>query len=660
MATDRDHTRSRLLIVLALIAAVAVSIWAARTPVGPNSDRYDYLGRAHNVLEGDGARPMVAYPLRFAFAADGVPPENATRPPLWPTLIAPLLALGADPTAGVFVAALGLLTLLPLVALAGDRSFGPGAGGFAALAVATSFTVARAVWGGGPEIWIALLLFFAWSWNPIGWLYAGLGWIARIGRTPRAGLAVMATIAVLGGIGWYLEAGRITGTPLAPLQSHAELAKALDDAGGLGPYRTLEPRGSLDLIAAETGRWLYHTAWNLKEQALHLDGWLAWTLVPFALLGVLRDPRLAARDAVLGGVGFLVVSTVANDPRLLLPLLPIAAGWAGAGFGIAVERRPRWIGVPVALVLAVAPWVLPLGATPRPGSELSTHQGRHLDPPREMVEAFATAGSPGTPVVTDAAVLAWRARRPAIFLPQDPTTLDRLLGRPALARTSAVVVMDAGTSPWAGPSWLEWLEARGATGPGSMRIADLERTGTPWTGNPVGEEPESTLPSDLYVPEPLSLGPDDVPDSLVTIPVPPASREGLRVTASTSRALTRLVEAARADGVELRVVSAYRSYRRQAALYERAIGRHGPDQQWVAAPGTSAHQLGTTVDFADAAMAHVVEQSFAATDEARWLEANARRFGFVRSYTEENVPWSGYRPEPWHYRHLPATAEERP
>jgi D-alanyl-D-alanine carboxypeptidase len=121
-----------------------------------------------------------------------------------------------------------------------------------------------------------------------------------------------------------------------------------------------------------------------------------------------------------------------------------------------------------------------------------------------------------------------------------------------------------------------------------------------------------------------------------------------------------MAAAALEDGVHLRVTSAYRSWRRQSELFESAVERHGPDQRWVAAPGTSEHQLGTTVDFCDAAMQQVLEPGFADTAEGRWLSDNAHRFGWIRSYTEENAPLTGYEPEPWHYRFGVIDAGESP
>lgn len=663
-----------------MLTTLLATAWSVRTPPDANSDRYDYLGRAHHVLEGVGPRPLVVYPLRFAFeGASVLPAENLTRPPLWPHLVAPALRLGAGEGAGVIVAALGLLTLLPLMMFAGDRAFGTGAGGFAALAMAASFATVRALWGGGPETWIGLLLYVAWTWHatgrlggaglgaifgtlpwlhPIGWLAAALGLSARVGRSSPRAIFQAALVAVSIGIPWYASVGSILGTPLSPLQSQAEFAKAVLDPGGLGPYRSLEPMPTLEVLQTHTGQALYQWGSNLKHQLLHLDAWLAWPIVGLALVGISRDRALAARDAALGITAFVIVSSVARDPRLVVALLPIACTWAGAGFVSVAERLPRWIGPGLAAVVVLAPWILPLGAAVRPSDEFAGTPREWRDPPRETVRA---AGALAAPVFLDSAVLAWRARRVGVLIPDSPATLERLRALPALAQASHMVLQRGTESPWlrsAPAEWAAWLAAR------ETNVDTTDPRGMLPTALVVALDPPLSASTPVYVPEPLELGPQDAPEDLVAVPAPPADREGLRLTRDAARALAELVAAAAHDGVELRVVSAYRSYERQQQLFESAVQRHGVDQQWVAAPGRSEHQLGTTIDFADAAFAHVLEPSFATTAEGQWLGANARRFGFVCSYTEENAAQSGFRPEPWHYRHRPGlfepTDQERP
>jgi hypothetical protein len=86
-------------------------------------------------------------------------------------------------------------------------------------------------------------------------------------------------------------------------------------------------------------------------------------------------------------------------------------------------------------------------------------------------------------------------------------------------------------------------------------------------------------------------------------------------------AFDRMAVAARASGVSLTVVSAFRSDAEQAALF----ARH-PDPRWVAPPGHSLHRNATELDLGP-------------SGAYGWLAANATRFGFLKRYS-----W-----EPWHF-----------
>ena len=656
MPAERSPLLSRLLLLLALAAVVLATVWALRIAPDPNSDRYDYLARAWHLSEGRAPAPLVIYPLRLAYPeAPSLPATNLTRPPLWPAVLSVPMRLGISDAAAVLCAAGCLLALAGILYRAS-----PGAhGGFAALVLATAFATWRALLGGGPELALALLLLVVWTWSgstrqltnvfvlgvllglmpwlhPVGWVYLGLGLGARVWRDPASTLASAGLLALLIGIPWYIQVGQLTGQFLGPLQGQAELARAMHDGGGLGPYRTLEGVGAFDTISADPVGFLRHLAHNLKEQLRHLDGWLAWPLVALGLLGIGHDRWLALRDLALISIGFLVVSAVAFDPRLLVPLLPVAALWVGVGVDVlgklSTPRRVFGL-LPVLTVLA---WFIPLGLTPAPGTELQDIETNLRNPDRRSVVAYGQAGSPGKPCFTDSAVLAWRARRPGIAIPADPSTLEKILGYPAIGE-DPVLIASAGISGWwfRAPSWVSWWAAQNA--------GDLE-------GIPGGRIVELHPTPDFYVPEALSLGPDEQPDSLATVPAPLAVRENLRLTQATLGSLSAMAASARLDGVHLRITSAYRSWHRQEQLWLRARERYGDDQRWVAAPGTSEHQLGTTADFCDAAMQQVTEPGFANTAEGLWLSANAGRFGWVRSYTEANEEFTGYRPEAWHYR----------
>ena len=83
-----------------------------------------------------------------------------------------------------------------------------------------------------------------------------------------------------------------------------------------------------------------------------------------------------------------------------------------------------------------------------------------------------------------------------------------------------------------------------------------------------------------------------------------------------------MVAAAQADGVNLRIESAYRSYQEQVTLWNR----FGHNTARVARPGTSNHQEGTAIDFTNTPGAWA------------WLKQHASDFGL-----------HNYPAEAWHY-----------
>jgi hypothetical protein len=139
---------------------------------------------------------------------------------------------------------------------------------------------------------------------------------------------------------------------------------------------------------------------------------------------------------------------------------------------------------------------------------------------------------------------------------------------------------------------------------------------------------------------------------------------GQPVSAVIMPDLESMVAEARADGVDLVVLSAYRSYGEQEVIFERNVQRsmyrlegvlsradaERAAERFSARPGHSQHQLGTAIDFTTAQIGYGLGARFAETDTGRWLIEHSWRFGFVFPYTETSEPRSGYRNEPWHVR----------
>ena len=115
-------------------------------------------------------------------------------------------------------------------------------------------------------------------------------------------------------------------------------------------------------------------------------------------------------------------------------------------------------------------------------------------------------------------------------------------------------------------------------------------------------------------------------------------------------AFVQMVDAARAEGINLRSVSPYRSYGTQNSLYNgyvRRMGQKAADRT-SARPGSSEHQLGLAVDINTAeSSAH-----FENTAEYAWLLDNCWKYGFIIRYRQGKEFITGYEFEPWHYRYV--------
>jgi len=118
-------------------------------------------------------------------------------------------------------------------------------------------------------------------------------------------------------------------------------------------------------------------------------------------------------------------------------------------------------------------------------------------------------------------------------------------------------------------------------------------------------------------------------------------------------ALEEMFAAAKEDGINLSIVSGYRSYSKQSSIYSRKKSSQGQEaaDRVSARPGTSEHQLGLAMDLAKKGSSQL-NTSFGKTKEGQWVSANAHRFGFIVRYLEDYEDVTGYMYEPWHVRYV--------
>jgi len=111
--------------------------------------------------------------------------------------------------------------------------------------------------------------------------------------------------------------------------------------------------------------------------------------------------------------------------------------------------------------------------------------------------------------------------------------------------------------------------------------------------------------------------------------------------------LSDLLEEAEDDGVDLIVLSGYRSFTEQGTLKNVYTTNYGVGaNRFSADQGYSEHQLGTAVDFTSTSIGENLSQ-FEHSEAHTWLLQNAHKYGFVMSYPENN---EYYMYEPWHWR----------
>ena len=147
-----------------------------------------------------------------------------------------------------------------------------------------------------------------------------------------------------------------------------------------------------------------------------------------------------------------------------------------------------------------------------------------------------------------------------------------------------------------------------------------------------------------------------LPEGFVQPSVTSIDSQGREIDSRIVGAYNSLVNAAKADGINLYPISAFRPHSTQVSLFnarvERARNEGYSDPvaeaaRHVAKPGTSEHELGLAIDFNS-----VDEENFKNTAEAKWLAAHCAEYGFVIRYPEDKESVTGIIYEPWHVRYV--------
>lgn len=131
-------------------------------------------------------------------------------------------------------------------------------------------------------------------------------------------------------------------------------------------------------------------------------------------------------------------------------------------------------------------------------------------------------------------------------------------------------------------------------------------------------------------------------------------------------AFRQMADAAKSDGITLKIVSATRTFFAQKTIWEAKWNTIGPKLSAIdrakailhysSMPGTSRHHWGTDVDINS-----VEPEYFAGNQGSReyeWLVNNANAFGFSQPYTAKSTERpAGYEEEKWHWSYMPLARE---
>ena len=126
--------------------------------------------------------------------------------------------------------------------------------------------------------------------------------------------------------------------------------------------------------------------------------------------------------------------------------------------------------------------------------------------------------------------------------------------------------------------------------------------------------------------------------------------------------LMAMLEAAKADGIDLMICSPYRDYNRQTVLFNRKIDYY-MDKGYsymeaykiasitVTVPGASEHQIGLALDIVSNTYT-ALDTGFGKTDAGIWLREHGYEYGFILRYPLGKEYITGIQYEPWHYRYV--------
>jgi len=190
------------------------------------------------------------------------------------------------------------------------------------------------------------------------------------------------------------------------------------------------------------------------------------------------------------------------------------------------------------------------------------------------------------------------------------------------------------------------------SGPSGVMQKDLLAKAKPELKQLLEMLDELGLPEDYGLKHRMRL----VPEASTLVPIGrDLFNRDQRLTPAAATAWNRMQTAAASRGVELQLVSAFRTVSYQANLFQRKLDEGQSVKKILsvtAAPGYSEHHSGRAIDLSTPGN-KPLDEVFAESKAYQWLKSNAGIYGFKESYPRNNrhqIQW-----EPWHwcYHHRP-------
>lgn len=125
--------------------------------------------------------------------------------------------------------------------------------------------------------------------------------------------------------------------------------------------------------------------------------------------------------------------------------------------------------------------------------------------------------------------------------------------------------------------------------------------------------------------------------------------------------MINMIAAAAKDGINLEVVSAYRTIEYQQQNFDNSVQQrmdngmtydeaYADTAKEVAFPGKSEHNAGLSADIMSDEYTSMDDDGFKNTKAYEWLSQHAAEYGFILRYPEGKEAETGIIYEPWHYR----------